>query len=126
MRISDWSSDVCSSDLSRTGISSECTRALYAQGLQKIGGMTMRRLCLLTAATLLLAGAPAAAQEAVPRKVDLELCLAVDGSGSIQEDEFAFQRQASAQAVSHPAVVGLLTSGFELRLPIAPPENAGI
>src|SRR3546814_7656861 len=85
MRISDWSSDVCSSDLSRTGISSECTRALYAQGLQKIGGMTMRRLCLLTAATLLLAGAPAAAQEAVPRKVDLELCLAVDGSGRSEE-----------------------------------------
>src|SRR3546814_15658200 len=66
-----------------------------------------------------LLAAPAAGQEAAPRKVDLELCLAVDGSGSIQEDEFAFQRQAYAQAVSHPDAVGIITAGFERSVAVA-------
>src|SRR3546814_2272537 len=72
-----------------------------------------------------LLAAPAAAQEAAPQKVDLELCLAVDGSGSIQEDEFAFQRQAYAQAVSHPDVVGIMTSGFERSIAVALMEWGG-
>ena len=55
----------------------------------------MRPACLLIFAALSLAG-PVLAQEGARQKVDLELYLAVDGSGSIQEDEFAFQRQAYA------------------------------
>jgi len=84
----------------------------------------MRLVCLLTVAAALLAG-PACAQESARAKVDLELCLAVDGSGSIQEDEFAFQRQAYAQAVSHPDVVGIMASGFERRVAIALMEWGG-
>lgn len=80
---------------------------------------------LLTALGLLLIAAPAAAQERALQKVDLELCLAVDGSGSIQEDEFAFQRQAYADAVSHPDVVGIMTSGFERSIAIALMEWGG-
>lgn len=80
---------------------------------------------LLWLAVLLCAATPAAAQEGAGRKVDLELCLAVDGSGSIQEDEFAFQRQAYAQAVSHPDVVGIMTSGFERSIAIALMEWGG-
>jgi hypothetical protein len=78
---------------------------------------------------LLLAAGPALAQEGAQgsgrQKVDLELCLAVDGSGSIQEDEFAFQRQAYAQAVSNPEVVDIMTSGFERRIAIALMEWGG-
>jgi hypothetical protein len=72
----------------------------------------------------LLLGGAALAQEG-GKKVDLELCLAVDGSGSIQEDEFAFQRQAYAQAVSDPQVVGIMTSGFEGSVAIALMEWGG-
>lgn len=83
----------------------------------------------LLALGLLLAAGPALAQEGAQgsgrQKVDLELCLAVDGSGSIQEDEFAFQRQAYAQAVSHPDVVGIMTSGFERRVAVALMEWGG-
>lgn len=84
----------------------------------------MRLVCLLTFAATIMA-APALAQEGARTKVDLELCLAVDGSGSIQEDEFAFQRQAYAQAVSDPEVVGIMTSGFEQRVAIALMEWGG-
>src|SRR3546814_4847283 len=44
---------------------------------------------------------------------------------SIQEDEFAFQRQAYAQAVGHPDVVGIMTAGFERSIAIALMEWGG-
>lgn len=83
----------------------------------------MRFLCLLALAACL--AAPAAAQQQAGRKVDLELCLAVDGSGSIQEDEFAFQRLAYAQAVSNSQVVGIMTGGYEGSIAIALMEWGG-
>jgi len=83
----------------------------------------MRCVCLLALAACL--AAPAAAQEQAGKKVDLELCLAVDGSGSIQEDEFAFQRLAYAQAVSNPQVVGIMTGGYEGSIAIALMEWGG-
>lgn len=88
-------------------------------------GMLARFLgTLLLAGPLLLAAASGAAAQG-ERKVDLELCLAVDGSGSIQADEFAFQRQAYAEAVSHPQVVDIMTSGFEGAVAIALMEWGG-
>jgi hypothetical protein len=85
----------------------------------------MRFLCrLLTAAGFLMV-LPADAQEGARQKVDLELCLAVDGSGSIQEDEFVFQRQAYAQAITDPQVVGVMTSGFEGAVAVALMEWGG-
>lgn len=83
----------------------------------------LRFVCALTTCAALLAALPAAAQDA--RKVDLELCLAVDGSGSIQEDEFAFQRRAYAQAISDPQVVKVMTGGFEGSVAIALMEWGG-
>jgi hypothetical protein len=89
----------------------------------------MRLVCLLSFAAALLAAVPSHAQEGTQgnsgQKVDLELCLAVDGSGSIQEDEFRFQRQAYAQAVSDPDVVDIMTSGFERSIAIALMEWGG-
>jgi len=84
--------------------------------------MTKRFVCaLMLCAGLLPAGVAAQAGH----KVDLELCLAVDGSGSIQEDEFAFQRQAYALAVSDPQVVEIMTGGFEGAIAIALMEWGG-
>ncbi len=84
----------------------------------------MRFVCLLITAACALA-VPAAAQMPAAKKVDVELCLAVDGSGSIQEDEFAFQRLAYAQAVSDPQVVKFMTGGYEGGIAIALMEWGG-
>ncbi len=85
----------------------------------------MRFVCLLIFSGVLLLPPAAQAQEGARQKVDLELCLAVDGSGSIQEDEFVFQRQAYALAVSDPQVVDIMTSGFEGAVAIALMEWGG-
>ncbi len=53
-------------------------------------------------------GAPARAQE----PVDLELVLAADGSGSIDDAELALQREGYARAVSDPRVLEALTGGI--------------
>lgn len=43
--------------------------------------------------------------------VDLELVLAVDCSGSIDDDEFALQIRGYAAAFSHPAIIRAIQSG---------------
>ena len=57
----------------------------------------------------------AAAQE----PVDLELLLAADGSGSIDDAELALQREGYANAVRNPRVLELLTGGIHGRSVIA-------
>ena len=59
----------------------------------------MSRLARLAAA---LAGCLFVASAAAETRVDLELCLASDGSGSITDDEFIFQRQGFAAAIASP------------------------
>lgn len=66
----------------------------------------MRRRGLIGAAPGLLAARGARAQPAV----DLLLVLAVDASGSIDEDEFRLQREGLAEAVAHPAVLQVVAS----------------
>ena len=44
-------------------------------------------------------------------KVDVELILAVDGSGSIDDIEFALQRKGYARAISHPLVLNAIRGG---------------
>lgn len=65
----------------------------------------MRRRALLAAPAV--AALPAAAQGA---PVDSLLVLAVDASGSIDEDEFALQREGIAEAIAHPAVLAAIRS----------------
>ena len=68
----------------------------------------MGRLLLILALFLAAPGfAPAAAAE----KVDVELVLAVDGSGSIDDIEFALQRKGYARAISHPLVLNAIRGG---------------
>ncbi|MBM3537472.1 MAG: DUF1194 domain-containing protein [Alphaproteobacteria bacterium] len=62
---------------------------------------------LFLAASLVLGGTTAG--RAVP--VDLELVLAVDCSGSVDESEFTLQIRGYASAFSHPSVIHAIRSG---------------
>ena len=57
------------------------------------------------------AAVPAAAPAQAAEKVDVELVLAVDGSGSIDDIEFALQRKGYARAISHPLVLNAIRGG---------------
>jgi hypothetical protein len=77
----------------------------------------MGRLSLLLLLALAAWGvaAPATAAE----KVDVELVLLADASGSIDDAEIRFQRQGYAAAVAHPEVLGAIAQGFEQRIAVA-------
>ena len=79
------------------------------------------RLALLAALT----GAPAlpAAAQEVP--VDLELVLAVDISGSVDEVEALLQREGYMAALRHPDVIGAIQGGMFGRVAVAYVEWAG-
>ena len=72
-------------------------------------------------AVVCLGTAPAAAET----EVDVELCLAADGSGSITTDEFAFQRQGYATAIRDERVLGAIASGLTGRIALAHMEWGG-
>jgi Protein of unknown function (DUF1194) len=76
-----------------------------------------------------LAGALALACLAMPARadirVDLELVLAVDASRSIDAFEYRLQRMGYAKALTHPAVVGAITSGPMRRIAISYVEWSG-
>lgn len=74
----------------------------------------MRPLAALLA-LLLHAAAPAAAQEAV----DLELVLAADGSGSIDDEEFRLQREGYAAAITSPEVLDAIQGGLLQKIAVA-------
>ena len=65
------------------------------------------RLCGLAAALVLFVAAGGAAAE----PVDIELVLSVDSSGSIDNGEFALQREGYARALTHPEVVAAIRRG---------------
>lgn len=65
----------------------------------------IRRRTILGAPAL--AALPASAQASA---VDSLLVLAVDASGSIDQDEFALQREGIAEAIAHPAVLAAIRS----------------
>lgn len=75
--------------------------------------MIRRLACLLALLPFVIA--PARGQDAAPAgaltDVGVELCLAVDGSGSIAHDEFWFQRQAYAEALADPRVLAKIQDG---------------
>ncbi len=79
------------------------------------------RLLLAAAALFALAAAEAKAQA-----VDLELVLAVDASGSIDEDELLLQRQGYADAFVNPRVLNAIRSGYHRRIAVMFLEWAAI
>jgi len=77
-------------------------------------------LALLLAA---LALGPARADN--PEPVDLELILAIDVSGSIDEEEAALQRQGYLRALVHPQVLQAISGGEKRKIGITYIEWAG-
>ncbi|NQV99012.1 MAG: DUF1194 domain-containing protein [Rhodospirillales bacterium] len=78
---------------------------------------------LVITGPVVLAGISAAV--AAERTVDLELVLAVDVSGSMDEDEHLLQRQGYVEAFRHPGVVEVIRSGFYGRIAVTYFEWAG-
>ena len=83
---------------------------------------SLRSLAVVPFAALFwLAGEAARAE--IP--VDLELVLAVDVSGSMDDDEHVLQRQGYVEAFRHPLVIGAITSGILGRIAVTYVEWAG-
>lgn len=74
-------------------------------------GLIRQCWAALTAMLLMTAVAGSLATPARAEPVDLELVLAVDCSGSIDDDEFALQIKGYATAFSHPSVIRAIQSG---------------
>lgn len=73
--------------------------------------VAMKTLLILIAIFLAF---PATAAE----KVDVELVLAADGSGSIDEAEFRLQRRGYARAIAHPLVLNAIKGGEFQRIAV--------
>ncbi len=71
------------------------------------------RTLLLVAVAAFLAVTPARAE-----RVDLELVLLADATGSIDQAELVFQRQGYADAVRSPEVLSAIASGFDGRIAV--------
>ncbi|MGH8429238.1 MAG: DUF1194 domain-containing protein, partial [Solimonas sp.] len=65
---------------------------------------------------LVLAFVPPMARAAEP--VDMLLVLAADVSRSVTESKFRLQREGAAAAITHPDVVGAITSGPNRRIAV--------
>lgn len=61
--------------------------------------------------------APPVAADLIP--VDVELVLAADGSGSIDDDELKLQRQGYAEAIAHPKVLAAIRGGYRQAIAVA-------
>ncbi|MGE3904843.1 MAG: DUF1194 domain-containing protein [Reyranellaceae bacterium] len=83
--------------------------------------MRQMLLRLLVAVAVLGIALPASAQQAV----DTALVLAVDASGSIDGEEFAFQKEGIAAAVTDPRVLDAMRSGPHGRIALAYVEWGG-
>ena len=64
----------------------------------------------------------AAAQAQAFPEVDLLLVLAMDASGSIDEDEFRLQREGIAESITHPAVLAAIAANPRRAIAIAMTE----
>src|SRR5918994_1166250 len=77
------------------------------------GGAAMRHFIGAIALAVSMLGGHAAAE-----RVDLELVLLADASGSIDDAEIHFQRQGYAAAITHPKVLAAIAQGFEQRIAV--------
>ncbi len=80
----------------------------------------IRRGSVLFFVFLVFGAFPAAAEP-----VDLELVLAVDVSGSMDDEEHALQRMGYISAIAHPQVVQVIQGGYTGRIAVTYVEWAG-
>jgi hypothetical protein len=59
-------------------------------------------------------------------RVDLELVLLADASGSIDDAEIHFQRQGYAAAITHPEILGAIAQGYDQRIAVTYVEWGGV
>lgn len=86
----------------------------------------MRLLPIILGAVLAALAVPATPRAAEPlTPVDLELVLAVDVSGSIDDDEALLQREGYINAFRHPDLVRAIQGGMLGRIAVAYYEWAG-
>jgi Protein of unknown function (DUF1194) len=57
-------------------------------------------------------------QAGAAERVDLELVLLADASGSIDDAEIHFQRQGYAAAITHPEVLAVIAQGYDQRIAV--------
>src|SRR5712691_7931567 len=74
-------------------------------------GLPISRRHLVRSAACLLAVGPAASARA-ENEVDLDLVLAVDASGSVDQHRFELQKQGYAAAFRNPRVLAAIRSGL--------------
>jgi len=98
-------------------------RRLATEGLAMALGSIRGRLA--AAAGLIIAAALAAPAAADDTPVDLELVLAVDVSGSMDEGEQALQRGGYVAAFLHPEVLAAIGGGVYGRIAVTYVEWAG-
>lgn len=82
----------------------------------------MKLLRFLTLMLFLLPSFNVLAQQ---QPVDLELVLAADGSGSIDDEELALQRQGYADAITDPVILDIIESGYHGAIAVAYVEWGG-
>lgn len=82
-----------------------------------------KRIGTLAALLTMLAGVGAQAKDVA---VDLELVLAVDISGSIDEMEARLQREGYVNAILHPEVLNAIKGGMLRRVAVTYVEWAGL
>ena len=82
----------------------------------------IRRLIGAVAIAASVVGAHAGAAE----RVDLELVLLADASGSIDDAEIHFQRQGYAAAITHPEILGAIAQGYDQRIAVTYVEWGGV
>jgi Protein of unknown function (DUF1194) len=87
-------------------------------GWQRRAGAVVAIAC----AAIVLSSAHAARPTA---NVDLALVLALDVSGSVDEDEFDLQRQGLAKAFLNPAIIAAIRSGANKRIAVTVVQWAG-
>jgi hypothetical protein len=88
--------------------------------------MTVTRfpVWLLIIAAIVLAPAGEASSQ-TPEPVDVELVLASDGSGSIDDEELRLQREGYAAAITHPRFLNAIKSGYYGKIALAFVEWGG-
>lgn len=91
---------------------------------QRRGGWRFRVGAVVATACAMIIVSAAHAQRSLS-DVDLVLVLALDVSGSVDEDEFDLQRQGLAKAFRHPAVIAAIRRGAKKRIAVSVVQWAG-